>query len=363
MIYGSANYFKVPWETIIKVYRRNYLGPRTYGTVREYLDDFVKYISSETFVTSDNEALFVGVATLHTAFSLRMSASRKNAKWTSKEIVREIDALTERADHSLLPSFSSESYGKFKKAHQGAIDDILSHDQYFDFKIPRTCWPRFYKCVFAHLRSSLTTNSASGIVVVGFGENQLFPDLVESKIDGSFRGKVRLSLGRDININGDSESVAIEAFAQEDVVDAFMRGIDEQYKQHATKLMRGFLRSQVEDLINNHTRYDDDTKKVILRAQRSSLAEALVKFNKQLDEFSRLVYTGPVKEVLRLATRDEMAEIAEALVNLTAIKRRMSPERETVGGLVDVAIISKGDGFIWLKRKTLFQARAQSAFL
>ena len=46
--------------------------------------------------------------------------------------------------------------------------------------------------------------------------------------------------------------------------------------------------------------------------------------------------------------------MAEALVNLTSLKRRVTPEDETVGGPVDVAVISKGDGLIWIKRKHYF---------
>jgi hypothetical protein len=53
--------------------------------------------------------------------------------------------------------------------------------------------------------------------------------------------------------------------------------------------------------------------------------------------------------------KEELAAMAEALVNLTSIKRKMSYESETVGGPIDVAVISKGDGFIWIKRKHYFQ--------
>ncbi len=44
------------------------------------------------------------------------------------------------------------------------------------------------------------------------------------------------------------------------------------------------------------------------------------------------------------------------MVSLTSLKRRVSLELETVGGPVDVAIISKGDGIIWQKRKYYFDA-------
>lgn len=41
-------------------------------------------------------------------------------------------------------------------------------------------------------------------------------------------------------------------------------------------------------------------------------------------------------------------------MELTALHRRVSTELETVGGEIDVAVISKGDGFIWYKRKHYF---------
>ena len=52
--------------------------------------------------------------------------------------------------------------------------------------------------------------------------------------------------------------------------------------------------------------------------------------------------------------KEELAEMAEALVNLTSLKRRVTPAAETVGGPVDVAVISKGDGLVWMKRKHYF---------
>ena len=37
-------------------------------------------------------------------------------------------------------------------------------------------------------------------------------------------------------------------------------------------------------------------------------------------------------------------------------RTRITSEEESVGGPVDVAVITKGDGFVWLKRKHYFSA-------
>lgn len=46
--------------------------------------------------------------------------------------------------------------------------------------------------------------------------------------------------------------------------------------------------------------------------------------------------------------------MAETLINLTSFKRHVTHDAETVGGPIDVAVVSKGDGFIWIKRKHYF---------
>ena len=57
-----------------------------------------------------------------------------------------------------------------------------------------------------------------------------------------------------------------------------------------------------------------------------------------------------------------VAEMAESLIYLTYLKRRITFAEESVGGPVDVAIISKGDGFIWKKRKHYFKPELNPHF-
>jgi hypothetical protein len=46
--------------------------------------------------------------------------------------------------------------------------------------------------------------------------------------------------------------------------------------------------------------------------------------------------------------------MAESLVNLTSFKLRISMKAPSVAGPIDVAVISKKDGFVWIKRKHYF---------
>jgi len=60
--------------------------------------------------------------------------------------------------------------------------------------------------------------------------------------------------------------------------------------------------------------------------------------------------------------KDELALMAESLVNLTCLRRKFTTDRETVGGPIDVAVISKGDGFVWIKRKHYFKQELNPQF-
>lgn len=62
-------------------------------------------------------------------------------------------------------------------------------------------------------------------------------------------------------------------------------------------------------------------------------------------------HSDPIIGIVEHLPKQELANMAEALVSITSLKRRVSPHDEDVGGPIDVATISKGDGFQWTKGK------------
>ena len=77
-------------------------------------------------------------------------------------------------------------------------------------------------------------------------------------------------------------------------------------------------------------------------------------FQNRLDNHLKDQSSDPIMSIVGSLPKEELAEMAETLVNLTSFKRRVTPEAETVGGPIDVAVISKGDGLVWIKRKHYF---------
>ena len=88
-----------------------------------------------------------------------------------------------------------------------------------------------------------------------------------------------------------------------------------------------------------------------LKAPRDQALFALLD---HIEDYKKRRYLAPLHDAINHLPKDELAHVASSLVNLNSFKKRMSLSLETVGGPVDVAVISKGDGFIWIERKHYF---------
>ena len=98
-------------------------------------------------------------------------------------------------------------------------------------------------------------------------------------------------------------------------------------------------------------RSDADRYREHLQRVKSTLLED---FDDNLERFLKDRHREAIMSVVELLPKEELADMVESLVSLTSLKRRMTPGAETVGGPVDVAVLSKGDGFVWIKRKHYF---------
>lgn len=65
---------------------------------------------------------------------------------------------------------------------------------------------------------------------------------------------------------------------------------------------------------------------------------------------------GKIVDTVSVAPKEELAQMAETLVHLTFFRRQLSIDlySQSVGGPIDVDLITKGDGFIWIRRKFYF---------
>lgn len=96
---------------------------------------------------------------------------------------------------------------------------------------------------------------------------------------------------------------------------------------------------------------------------RQAARDQSERYLEKAKDFRHDAFVTPIMEIVQHLPKEELADMAEALVSLTALKRRVSLEEETVGGPIDVAVVSKGDGLIWIRRKHYFDPALNRSYL
>ncbi|MTI12753.1 hypothetical protein [Sansalvadorimonas verongulae] len=147
-------------------------------------------------------------------------------------------------------------------------------------------------------------------------------------------------------------------FAQSDVIETFMNGVHPDYTNAVDELIKyiaGSYPLKVRELLEKEEAGSELTERLV-RALEEYGADAARDMAQNFQRELKAKNSSPIVNAVTFLPKDELAKLAESLINLTSVKRRMSTDSETVGGPSDVAVITKGDGFIWIKRKHYFKS-------
>lgn len=80
------------------------------------------------------------------------------------------------------------------------------------------------------------------------------------------------------------------------------------------------------------------------------IGDRLTSSKDKIFEYARVEHSIPLRLVLGVLPVDEMAELAETLINQQSLKEKVTKPSETVGRPVDVAVITRSEGLVWIKR-------------
>lgn len=344
MIYGNADMMGVPWETVIKIYS-NKLDGRRFDHIADYAEDFLRFIETSVnlFPASAQTAMFRSLVSSwwRGGFLEPLQKAVKEKKVRSPQRVNAILKGLIAKDNSCWKTYphlgdkSMEAAGEILKTYGSVIDEIekelfgehhLSQENRDGL---RQIVKSMYGLKWVH------PNDESGIVIVGMGEAEAFPALVNYTVGTIANGKLRYFRNGQTNI-GHEASAAVAPFAQTDMIDMLYDGIYPELEKKLVKIIGHYANSGKAGHKPSAQKPDELEKEIRATLRREIMGK----------------YKEPLMAAVDALPRYDLAKMAEALVSLTAMQARMSTARkETVGGPVDVAIISKGEGFVWVKRK------------
>lgn len=201
----------------------------------------------------------------------------------------------------------------------------------------------------------------SGLVFAGFGEDEIFPTMCSYKVSNVVLNKLKRVQQYHYEI-GENMKAIIQPFAQRAVIDAFTDGIDPGLDWELRKQTVGLALGLPETVIDGITDLTDKQKEFWKKKSHNDIKAALKKFFDELQNYKYDNHTVPFYLAVRSLPKDDLAATAEPLGSLSSFQKKVSMDSETVAGPVDVAVISKGDGFIWIKRKHYFEPEKNFQF-
>ncbi len=372
MVYENAALLGVPWETIIKMFRRE-LGSRRFGALEDYGRALIEYLDrnerlfpadlQDRFYLRSIEALFSTLADrIEDAIYERVVEGADPPPQPS-EIARDIinkechrwqsepeaSCLTAGVGSRLAGRFSGEIHSRIASAFGPfRVDGETTHALY-----------ELAKLIVSKER--ILGSSLSGIVVAGFGDDEHFPVMQSIEIGEVYEGQLKYCCRSVRKVNWETPSVVVP-FADADMVNTFMHGMNPSFELRMTKEVADLvinLPDAIVDAISDLTETQRKKwKKQFLPESKKAIKSLLAK----LDEQRQDKHLGPIHEAIANMPKDELGHAAARLVSLNWFQKRMSLTTETVGGPVDVAVISKGDGFIWIERKHYFRPELNQHF-
>ena len=375
MIYGGAAMMGVPWEPALKLFRKE-LGDKVFATVAEYGSRLLKFLESHRGLFSVKQRHEFCLDQIITVLTLiRQSAEHRrhlrrrddpsDKTPYSEDLSRVVEnylAFWKKAKY--IPRSGAKHLAAVRSKYRKAIQEIIP--EVFDGiplnrglieKMAVIAVNSLVKCPH-----DFEWPSATGLVIAGFGRDEMFPAITAYTLHGISHGK--LYYRTDLSQKVDTEnSATIVPFAQKEMVFAFMEGVDPMYQSSIEEDNRMLL-SQFPPLVIDGCKFLDDATKKKLKEKFLREGDVFARdYSEGLSKFRHENFVRPVIRLVDMLPKSELATLAESMVNLTSLRRKISMQTETVGGPIDVALISKGDGLVWIKRKHYFDPNLNHQFL
>ena len=352
MIYNSAHFMGVPFEIIIKCYRAK-IGRTSFGTLREYADDFVKYLTeSENYCSAEEQdrharqLMIILFAKLQKLIRKKIDESTDRGQHLSNLdismiITREIDSrYASSRKEQIRYDFTEQFFKELRVKYDALADQAMG--RVFE-KLLRTITKENreklkYIAIRALVCSTLPIDNGTGVVIAGFGDQEIFPHVESYGIGGMVNNKLIHVKYNSAEINSGNNYATIMPFAQREMVDTFMRGIDPNYQSAQEgffdEMAGEYAETALQELeLAGYSVADREQ----LKSKISSIGEkALGILREKLNAYSMDNYISPILSAVSFLPKDELSVMAEALVNLTSLKRHVTMDTETVGGAIDV---------------------------
>lgn len=362
MIFDSADIARVPWEIVAKDFR-SHLSNKSFNSLEGYANEFFEWLGTanrffpddvqkEIFLSTAQRAALVFLMGDHAEQSSSIDERRKALDEALVARHAELDGM------GVAAGLDAVGLASAMATHGDELKTMIEEFAE-ELELPLPSYPKsLVEAMMAEIYKRpdqwMTT---SGIVFAGFGEHEIFPQMVSYKSCGLIGGK-HVAKEEDRESITHDNLASIKAFAQTSMSDTFSIGFDKDvfhlFSQSVQDGMREFAKAFAVVCGKDPAEIDDLSE--LVESARSKICKTVI-------NSARSKHGAPLRRILGSLSIEEMAELAETLINLQSLKEKVTKPSASVGGPVDIAAVTRGEGLIWVKRKHYFDPALNPRYL
>jgi hypothetical protein len=363
--YHVSTFHGLSWEVLAKEYRDRTRGE--FETIEQYENDFRAYLLELASNYQDSE-IFSYWNLLFQAFCLEVVKAYETESQSAGKLLNHQEFLLQlKTNINEYPSITTNlptlerfleifsTKNGLQTPHVAPIFEALVKDK-----------NQLYELFHAYIDRFPSLGYFTGLFLAGFGSAQIFPQVRSFILIGYLDGALLTRPdGEKCFDSGPNAYGHVVTFAQDDVIKTVVSGAAPALETWLMAELPKIVQTVKNRITKRLSKLDltEEMQSVIAKEiANDDTLQIAISFEKRLKNFLTTQFVSPTLQTLSHLPKQDLADLAESWLHLTVLNRRMTGQQESVGGEIDVLLITKGDGLIWVKRKHYFSAEQNYQF-
>ena len=375
MIYNNAEIMSTPWETVISLYREHAAG-KPMDTVEAYAQDFLNFISGnpDLFPPDHQDTEFfkhvlVVFTILAEDFDYQVAKFIEAKAGRVRDHINQIFEFvveqlhndyqrnlddTPRPDLDAFPQGMDEQIRRRYKAEINELIEALVQALAQDhpgLHVTDKLRDRLTDIAVYSVTRDAFFEHYTGVVFAGFGRQDKYPSMRSYLTSSVVLGLLKHRQDRVADMGSNSGPV-VQPFAQDRMIRTFLTGMDGYLRMFMFGETLKLTTNVVSDLVGRVPGLSDDQRQTLWADySETNMVMALREFFRSVDRYQHVVHTLPIYRAIQTLPKKELGETAASLIKLNSFQQKVMNSIETVGGPIDVAVITRNGGLEWRTEK------------
>lgn len=348
---GSAAFMGIPLSVLLGEWIAGLTAPQ--ASLALYAADFIAWLGQRT------DLFDARVQDAHFGWQLRgyygmvrgqvldalHDADLTDAAWddlsvqaiVDRTVGEAVDALSARGD---LPVANARSDANYIDAHRELIEYALL-DTTEDMPLTvASRWRLLHELPALVLGKDEPWSRDAVLAFIGYGTDDLFPGHQVITVHGMVNDQVRYDWWEPAAVTPGRPAL-VTPFGQDEAIGTFLRAYNAEFLALAHRRIDHLL-EKVD--LSGVLLEEDGGAEEVARVTHEGLDE-------DFERLSRRGFIDPMLDTVETLPPADLARMAEALVGVQALRAASTRRQPSVGGPIDVVVITRRHGVQWVRRK------------